>query len=206
MKASKAIPIAIIPLIVISFGLYIVSNALVAVGLYFTTMIIVAILQKDKSYIKAIISGWKWKEGIIFSIISSLAGISLFFIWPYLHKEGVDATQMLKNFQLESWQLIVFAIYLIFINPITEEVFWRYILTTNTKADYIIDAIFASYHLLVLHFFLNTLGIVLAYIALFVASIIWRLIKTKFNGLSVPIITHFLADTGIILFVLYIYR
>ncbi|MBN2664452.1 MAG: CPBP family intramembrane metalloprotease [Bacteroidales bacterium] len=204
MKPVKAILIAFIPYVVITFGLYVLSNALVAVGLYFTTMLLTAIFQKDKNIIKTIFAGWNWKEGLILSIISSFAGLGLFFIWPYLNKTGIDATEMLKNFQLQGFTLIVFSVYLIFFNPFFEEVFWRQILHTNTKADFIIDALFAGYHMLVLPFFLNTIGCVLAYFVLFVTSMVWRYIKTKNNGLSVPVLSHFIADFGIIIFVYFI--
>lgn len=204
MKPLKAILIALIPYIVIAFGLYVLSNALVAVGLYFITMLVTAISQKNKNYFKLIFAGWNWKEGIVLSVISSFAGLSLFFIWPYLNKAGVDATDMLVNFKLQGLTLIIFGIYLIFFNPFFEEIFWRQILHTNTKADFVIDALFAGYHILVLPFFLNAIGCVLAYIVLFITSVVWRYVKTKNNGLSVPVLSHFIADFGIIIFVYFL--
>lgn len=204
MKIIKFLSIAIIPLIVVAFGLYVVSSALTAVGLYFVTMITVVVLQKDKSFLKSLVCGWKWKEGMFLSMVSILAGVCLFVLWKYIKKDGANVPEILKKFHLVSWQLFVFAIYLIFINPIIEEIFWRLVLNTNTIADYFIDAIFASYHLLVLHFFLNTFGLILAYIALVVAGIFWRYIKEKYNGLLVPVITHFLADASIIAFLFHV--
>jgi len=109
------------------------------------------------------------------------------------------------NFNLKSLSLVIFAAYIIFVNLVIEEVFWRYALNTNTKADYIIDLLYAGYHLLVLPFFLNFLGCLLAFIALIGASVIWRFVMKKYNGLSMPIITHLIADTGIIVFVIYIF-
>lgn len=200
MKPVKAISIAVLPYIVIAFGLYFVSNALLAVALYFMIMSSTIVGFGDKETVKSLFRGWDWRIGIGLSLVSALAGLSLFILWPYLNKSGVDATEMLKNFGLENWQLIVFAIYLIFFNPFFEEMFWRSVLTTNTKADYIIDALFAGYHLLVLPFFLNNLGCILAYSVLILTSITWRYINKKYAGLAIPVVTHFIADFGIIVF------
>lgn len=204
MTPLKSILIGIIPYIFISIGLFVLSDALFAVGGYFATMFTVILLQKNKNIKEKVFSGWLWREGFLFSLVSSLAGVSLFVIWPFLQKNGVDAAQQLIDFNLESWRFVIFGVYLIFFNPIFEEIFWREILHTNTKADYVVDLLFAGYHIMVLPFFLNILGCSLAFIALIFASVMWRWMNQKYKGLSMPILTHFFADTGIIIFAAYL--
>lgn len=203
MNTIKALFISVLPYVFVAFGVFVVSNALIAVGLYATIMLSVTLVEKGSSAFSEIFKGWLWREGIVFSVLSSFAGISLFFVWQYLQKSGGDANFMLQKFGLDKTGMIIFGLYLIFVNPVLEELFWRHTLHTNTKADIAIDALFAGYHLLVLPFFLNIVGCILAYFVLIVTSFAWRFVKERFGGLAIPVVTHMIADAGIIVFLIY---
>ena len=192
--------LAILPILAVLLGLYVFSNAFVAVMFYLILMLVVILINKNTINFKMIFSGWKWKEGITLTIVSGLSGIFLLFIWSYIQKTGINSSLILENFNINSWTIIFFGIYLIFVNPFVEEVFWRHILNTDSKFDYVFDVFFATYHLFVLAFFINIIGLILAFITLFSISVIWRELKSKYNGLLIPFISHTLADISIMLF------
>lgn len=198
--------LGLLPYLAVGVGLYLFSNALLTVLFYFLPMLIIVLVKKDGNILKMIFSGWKWKEGIILTIISGVSGVFLYFIWSFIQKSGIDTSEILEKFHINSWTIIFFAIYLVFINPFIEEIFWRYLLDTDSKYNYIIDAFFAGYHLLILAFFVNIIGLILAFISLFSMAIIWRELKSKYNGLLIPIVSHTIADISVMIFMYSIYQ
>ena len=57
---------------------------------------------------------------------------------------------------------------------------------------------FAGYHMLVLHSLLSTPWLILTFIVLTTASVVWQQMTKYSLGLALPITSHILADFGVI--------
>ncbi|WP_162785185.1 CPBP family intramembrane glutamic endopeptidase [Bacillus sp. P14.5] len=103
---------------------------------------------------------------------------------------------------------------LIVLNPYLEENYWRNFIFEELKVSssagmaIIISSFFYSlYHLLSLMELFNWPFNVIAVIPIFLAGIIWGFFRHKSGSLAAPILSHVLADTGIMLvYLVYIHN
>lgn len=152
------------------------------------------------NYKKTIV--WSILTGILFFLI-----IILFF--SFLKKYIID----IKNIEtlLEQWNLnpkymMLFLFIMIFANSVLEEVYWRgYIFSrfkrcTNIKIVIILTSLFyCSYHFITtINLFSVVYGIIFSVVILG-AGIFWGFMRYKFDSIYFPMISHLLADLGIML-------
>ena len=192
--------LGLIPYFAVLIGLYLFSNAFLTIILYHVLAIIAIIVFKKKYLIDyKIFQGWNNILGTITILFGLVSGIIIYYLWDIVTKTGLDLQSQLSLFGLSGSVWIFFIIYLIIINPIVEEIFWRGFLSENNKKSIIFDILFAGYHVLVIIFFIKVIWVMVAFLLLVVAGFLWR--KIRFNkGLMVPYLSHIVADASIILF------
>lgn len=103
------------------------------------------------------------------------------------------------------------ALILIFINPILEELYWREFMygelqrKLGTIPSITITAFFYSlYHLLSVYFIFSFPFNFIAVVPVFLAGLMWGYFRYKLKSIIAPIISHVLADLGIMLVYIYL--
>ncbi|MFZ7102621.1 MAG: CPBP family intramembrane glutamic endopeptidase [Peptococcaceae bacterium] len=144
---------------------------------------------------------WGFLSGI-FSFLIICGGL----LW--LHEYFFDINYLkglLASWNFSGRYVLLLSLVLIFINPLLEEVYWRGYawqeleLRSNAKITNLLTAFFYSlYHLISLNYIFiwpfNIMGVGFV----FLAGVIWGCLRSYFNSLWGPIISHVLADLGII--------
>lgn len=98
-----------------------------------------------------------------------------------------------------------FILVLILINPILEEWYWREFMYKRyldklgvTKSVMLTSFFYALYHLLVLIPLFDMPFSLIATIPVFIAGLLWGYFRVKYTSIIAPVISHALADIGII--------
>lgn len=116
-------------------------------------------------------------------------------LWPRMVLPTVDLQNLLTHWHLRGPPVWIFVFYSITIHPLLEESFWRGLMPDR----WISDALYAGFHMLVLYTLIHPGWLPLAFFVLFFAASVWRLLVRKTGGLVLPVLTHALADLGVIL-------
>ena len=95
-----------------------------------------------------------------------------------------------------SW--VFFMIYFSTVQPFLEELYWRDYLGSNQKYLSWTDLAFAGYHIFVLVWFIKLPWLVISFLVLTMAASGWRYVSNKFEGLSVPLLSHIVVDISIV--------
>lgn len=117
-----------------------------------------------------------------------------------------ELRQVLVEWNFTGSILFWLIIFLIFINPILEELYWREVMYKR-----LIERIGAAQTILITSFFYSLYHLVslfsifsfpfnfIAVIPVFIAGLMWGYFRYKLNSISASIISHILADLGIML-------
>ena len=148
------------------------------------------------------------REQLVVGIMSGLVAFILIFGSAFFLLNNFFEVQYVKQLLYEwgfsgqyNWYLVVF---LIVLNPIFEEIYWRdYMLNklrvtiSMRKAVLITSFFYCLYHLLTLIPIMNWPLNVFAVIPVFIGGVIWAYFRLKLNSISTSILSHSLADGGI---------
>jgi len=137
----------------------------------------------------------------IFSSVSLLQG-HLFEI------ERLSA--VLVEWEFSGTKVWGFILVLIFINPFLEEWYWREFMYVRLlpkvgagKAVFVTSFFYSLYHLLSLIPLFAMPFSLIAAIPVFAAGLLWGYFRIKFSSVTSSVISHLLADLGIVLVYLY---
>ncbi len=102
----------------------------------------------------------------------------------------------------------LFVAYLSLPHPGLEELGWREVLGVESRRPHLRDLEFASYHLLVLHYFFPFQWLLFAWSVLCLAGLswAWRLLRQRYGGLAVPSWFHAGGDLGVMLGIWWLIR
>ncbi|HJF31207.1 MAG TPA: CPBP family intramembrane metalloprotease [Sporosarcina psychrophila] len=114
--------------------------------------------------------------------------------------------QVLIEWNFTGSMLFWLIIILIFINPVLEELYWREFMYKRliervgvTQTIMITSFFYSLYHLVSLYSIFALPFNIIAVIPVFIAGLMWAFFRYKLNSISAPIISHILADLGIML-------
>jgi hypothetical protein len=169
------------------------DQGLVAVGIYHVG--IVAAWLGCRFPVRAVFSGLRWPVLFGLGALCLLTWPLLWALWPYMALPGVELPDLLSEWGLTGHMAWVSALYSVTVHPMLEETFWRGMLPDHVLGD----ALFAGFHLVVLAPLIHAFWLPVVFVTLWVASGIWRYIAREINGLLVPIVTHAIADLGVVL-------
>lgn len=137
---------------------------------------------------------WQGKRRLILLALPTvLAGPVLYFLLPYITQ--VDLAMWLEDHHLSRVSFLLMIPYFGILHPILEQIHWAP-LREETPVSHVL---FAGYHMLVLHSLLTIPWLLLCFVVLTSASIIWKQMVQRSNSLLTPIASHVLADLGVIL-------
>lgn len=117
-----------------------------------------------------------------------------------------ELKQVLVEWNFTGSILFWLIIFLIFINPVLEELYWREVMykrlieRVGAAQTIMITSFFYSlYHLVPLIFIFSFPFNFIAVIPVFIAGLMWGYFRYKLKSISASIISHILADLGIML-------
>lgn len=199
------------PTILIFIGLSLLQNILITFLLFYGWLLFVPIVitywRKKTNYrIFLPIT----KKSILVGIVSGLICLITIYGFVVVFQSSVldipQLQQLLQKWDFSGKKVILLVLILALINPILEELYWRefmyrkLLINVGNVLAVMITAIFYSmYHLLVVVDLFSFPFNVLAVIPVFLAGIMWGIFRIKLGSITAPIISHCLADIGIIL-------
>ncbi len=188
----------IVPYISIFIGIYIFTNAWIAILLYHFGIVLFLILDRKRDLLKNILSGWNPPVIVISILVFALSGPVIFLFWPYMNLGQIDLKISLINLSLHGLSFYLFVLYFSLIQPLMEELFWRSYLGSNLKYPSWQDFAFGGYHILVLIMFIKLPWVILSFLVLCIVAWIWRRATNHFGGVVVPLLSHAAGDMSII--------
>jgi membrane protease YdiL (CAAX protease family) len=204
-----------LPSIVIFIGLNVLSDIYLTFILFYGVVCILIPLFDWRFKSKILFKNYLTEAGFIFFKKSLLPGIIvglLFFIiicsfFYFFHEYLIypDQTKIILrkwNFNLDHLYLLLFII--IFVNSILEEIYWRGFMIL--KLSYLKHRLFlvfvtaffyALYHLITTTKLFDVSSGILFTVVVFSVGLFWGYIRLKYKSLYPSILSHLLADLGI---------
>ncbi|WP_064093613.1 CPBP family intramembrane glutamic endopeptidase [Rossellomorea aquimaris] len=203
----KRISLLLGPTIMIFLGIQIYQNVPLTFILFYGWLAFFPMIEiMRKTYIPTLLE--LKREQMVVGLMSGLVAFilifgSAFFLLNHFF-EVQSVKQLLNDWGFSghyNWYLVVF---LIVLNPIFEEIYWRdYMLNklrvtiSMRKVVLITSFFYCLYHLLTLIPLMNWPLNIFAVIPVFLGGVIWAYFRLKFNSISTSILSHSLADGGI---------
>jgi len=199
------------PTIMIYLGLIIFNSVPITFILFYGWLLFVPILLYFRN--KSI--RWNRKKhlnlksftvGLISGVISLVAIYGAVALLHNLVFDLGELKQILVEWNFTGSILFWLIIFLIFINPVLEELYWRDVMYKR-----LIDRVGAAQTIMITSFFYSLYHLVplfsifafpfnfIAVIPVFIAGLMWGYFRYKLNSISASIISHILADLGIML-------
>lgn len=188
----------LLPFVAVGTGLYVFRSAWFAILCYHFLILIVLGIRWNQFSLKTLFKGWNSRLAFVLIIISLFSGPAIYFSWPHLQSGDFSLQVKLAQLGLHSKSLLIFCAYYSISTPLLEETLWRGLFANASKYPAWSDFFFAGYHVLVLVLFVKPGYVILSFLTLLITAWIWRLIANKFNGLFIPLLSHFAADLSII--------
>jgi hypothetical protein len=132
------------------------------------------------------------RTNLFIALPSILAGPVLYVLLPII--TCTELTAWLDTYHLSGPALVLMIPYFGFVHPILEQIHWHKIRETVVWSH----PIFAGYHMIVLSSLLTLPWLILCFAVLFSASFAWRWIDTKGRGIMISVVSHILADLGVV--------
>ena len=130
----------------------------------------------------------------IFSALPCAAAGPL--VWVLLpHITHTELGTWLTEYHLTGWKLFLMVPYFGIIHPMLEQLHWAPLREQSRAAHFL----FAGYHMLVLFSLVKTPWLIFCFAALTAASIAWQWMTQKSGSITAAILSHILADLGMIL-------
>ncbi|WP_342505702.1 type II CAAX endopeptidase family protein [Sporosarcina sp. FSL K6-2383] len=199
------------PTIMIFIGLIICKSIIVTFSLFYSWLLFVPLFssirnKQDKFNLKKQFSRQTIVVGIISGLISLLAIYGAVTVLKDTVFDLAALRQLLVDWNFTGNNVIWLVLVLIFINPFLEELYWRNFMykyletkTSITKTVVITSFFYSLYHLVSLISIFTFPFNFIAVIPVFLAGLFWGYFRYKLNSISAPIISHILADLGIML-------
>lgn len=188
---------ASIPYIAVAVGLYLFSNAWIAIAIYYIGVVIYARLIWGRQMIPILLKGWNLKALLRCAPVFASAGLAIIWLWPHAVLDDVNLADYLSDTGLGQWRFIVFAIVFCLVNPVMEELFWRGCFRSNPKRPSWTDAAYAGYHVPVALMVTDNALSVTAFTVLFLTAWYLRHLRYKYDGLATGIMAHLIGDISI---------
>lgn len=130
---------------------------------------------------------------VFLALSAAIVGPLLYFLLPYMTR--VDLTSWLANHHLTRLSLLVMIPYFGLVHPLLEQLHWAPLRESTPIAHFA----FAGYHMLVLTSILRVPWLILCFVVLTVASFLWQRVAERTDSLVIPVVSHVLADLGIVI-------
>ncbi|RIW38426.1 CPBP family intramembrane metalloprotease [Bacillus salacetis] len=198
------------PTLMIFIGLTLFANVPLTFGLFYGWLLLVPSIVNMKQP-----GLFKWrinftKHSVILGTVSGLLFMILIFASvSYLFSFLIDLEfirALLKKWNFDGGMVWLLIAVLIVLNPFLEENYWRNFIPEELKSSFssgksilIASFFYSFYHILSLIELFNWPFNVIAVLPVFLAGAIWGFIRQRTGSLAAPVLSHMLADAGIML-------
>lgn len=190
----------VMPYLAVWLGLYVFKNAWAAILGYHTGIILLVTLAKAWPRLNQFRPAAPLWKIVIFGLTGCIAGVSVYFLWPFIHVSPKLAESLLEwGLTPGVWPL--FIAYSALVNPWLEETFWRGWLGSADTHPIVHDAVFAGFHLVVLAPFFPPIWLAVAFIILAASGWMWRQMIRVGKSMLASTLFHMAADVSILLVV-----
>ena len=142
------------------------------------------------------VSDLRWpdrKRVLLLALPAAAAGPLLYFLLPYMTR--ADLPVWLSAHHLSRLSFLALIPYFGFVHPFLEQLHWA-----QLREDTLVShPMFAGYHILVLYSLLTVPWLIVCFIILTTASVVWQQWTRRAHSPAVPIASHVLADLGVII-------
>jgi hypothetical protein len=121
------------------------------------------------------------------------AGPVLYLLFPIITRQ--DLSTWLASHQLTGSAFLLMIPYFGLLHPVLEQMHWQNLRRHSALSHFA----FAGYHMLVLATLLGKAWLLVCFLVLLAASLIWKHMDEACAGLRAVITTHILVDLGIVL-------
>lgn len=199
MSLLKRLPTLapLIPYFAVAVGLFGFRSAWAALGIYHAGMLAFFMYSRHHG---ANLSTRPVRLTLLLpaTLIFAVGGVLLYVLWPYLGKDGDTIPSRLMEYGINHANWPFFAVYFVVVNSILEELFWRGSLGTDVTRPTANDFFFGGYHVLVLLAFAYPVWALPVFAATAFAGWLWRMLKRLDGSLTIPLVTHVVADVSIV--------
>jgi len=133
------------------------------------------------------------KRMLLTALPTMITGPLLYFILPIVSRTDLGA--WLDSYKLSGLSFALMIPYFGIIHPLMEQLHWAPLREQTPAAHFF----FAGYHMMVLVSLLKTPWLIAAFITLVISSAVWQHLTRKAESLAPAILSHILADLGVIL-------
>ncbi|QFF99773.1 CPBP family intramembrane metalloprotease [Psychrobacillus glaciei] len=214
----KQIILLIGPTIMIFIGLSLVHNVLITFFLFYGWLLFIPLIivywnkeNRNSNRIQIPLSKKSLLVGAVSGLICLITIYSFVFIFQSFVLDIPQLQQLLEEWDFSGKKVILLVLVLALINPILEEFYWREFMYSrllpkigNVTAIMITSIFYSLYHLIVVMETFSFPFNALAVVPVFLAGIMWAIFRYKLKSITAPIISHCLADIGIMLVYWYI--
>lgn len=207
----RQIILLIAPTAMIFVGLPILDNVTITFFLFYGWLLFIPLVvtywNKEFRYPMQLLFS---KRSIVVGISSGLISLLAIYSFVAIYQSSVlDIAQL--RLQLIEWdfvgrKVLLLILVLILINPILEEYYWRAFIYNrilpkmgSVKTIVITSFFYSLYHLIVVLEIFSFPFNALAVIPVFLAGIMWGIFRFQLNSITASIVSHCLADIGIML-------
>jgi membrane protease YdiL (CAAX protease family) len=205
------------PTVMILIGLTILGSVPLTFVLFYGWLLLVPMISNKGLHRSGIIMvNTNKRKSIIIGLVSGVAfGVLILGAVRLLIEFIFDLThlqQLLVEWGFTGKGLIGLILILIVVNPVLEELYWREFMfkrlhvNLGTALSIIISSVgYSLYHFLSLIPMFNWPLNVISVLPVFLVGIIWGFFRARLKSILAPILSHILADAGIMLvFIFYI--
>lgn len=132
------------------------------------------------------------KNIILLATSMIMVGPILYYLLPYMTR--IELLSWLEDYHLSRLSLIIMIPYFGLIHPFLEQLHWTGLRDRTPLAH----PVFAGYHMLVLYSLLTIPWLIMLFVVLTAASLIWQQMGKKSNSLLPATMSHILADLGVV--------
>jgi len=191
------------PSILIFVGLIVIQNVIVTFALFYGWLLMVPLIFKAKVKLT-----FDWKSWLV-GLVTGLLSLGAIYGTVALLRDSVfdlnEVREILAEWNFTGAKVWILVLFLIFVNPVLEELYWREFMYGRLlrfgegKAIGITAFFYAFYHLFIVYLIFSFPFNLIAAVPVFIAGLMWGYIRLKLKSLAAPIISHLLADLGIMM-------
>lgn len=195
---------ALVPYFAVLLGMVLLRNAWLAILLYHAGIVACLCFRKPAGLWRTLCGGAKSPLLLPGVVICALAAPVVFFMWPWFAASNGILPEWLARYGLTGWAWLLLMPYFSIVHPVLEEIHWRGIDPEGVTGLCRQDVLFAGYHVLVLFQLIHWPWLFLVLGVLAASSWFWRWAADRFGGYAMPILTHAVADSAVMLAVYFL--
>ncbi|MFC4410610.1 CPBP family intramembrane glutamic endopeptidase [Chungangia koreensis] len=191
------------PTIMIYIGLIALENVVVTFALFYGWLLLLPIIFKTKVNLKID------SRSLLAGIVTGLLSLGAIFGAVALLQDSVfdlnEVRELLATWDFTGVKVIGLVFVLIFINPFLEELYWREFMYGRLaergfgKAIGITSFFYALYHLFTVYLIFSFPFNLIAVLPVFLSGLMWGYMRFNLKSIAAPVISHMLADLGIMM-------